>query len=284
MAKRTQIKSTAQTAFFSDMPIIPGSIFFLCVSSILVILSVVSPNLLSNARMAASDVFSPVLTLVRSPFDTASNMIGDATGLAALKAENVRLGDENTRLREWYQRALALQVENKALESLLNVKLAPELKYTTARVISDTSSAYAKSLIIAAGAEQGLAKGQPVLSSEGVLGQVVELGNNSARVLLLTDLNARIPVVIENSNVHAIVAGTNDKQASLTHLPEDTQFKKGNSLLTSGLGGVYPAGLPVGIVSDVRNNVVSVKPYADMNRIHFVRIITNAENPYLRIN
>ena len=284
MAKRTQIKSTAQTAFFSDMPIIPGSIFFLCVSSILVILSVVSPNLLSSARMGAVDTLSPVLSIIRSPFDTASNVIGDATGLAALKAENIRLNDENARLREWYQRALALQVENKALGSLLNVKLAPELKYTTARILSDTSSSYVKSLLISAGTAQGLAKSQPVLSGEGVLGQVVELGDNTARVLLLTDLNARIPVVVENSNVHAIVAGTNGKEAALTHLPEDTQFKEGHRLLTSGLGGVYPAGLPVGVVTKVSGENISVKPYADINRIHFVRIITNAENPNLQIN
>lgn len=284
MAKRTQIKTTAQTAFFSDMPIIPGSIFFLCVSSLLVILSVVSPNLLSSARMSAADTFSPVLSVIRSPFDTASDMIGDATGLAALKAENMRLNEENTRLREWYQRALALQVENKALGSLLNVKLAPELKFTTARILSDTSSSYVKSLLISAGTEEGLAKSQPVLSGEGVLGQIVELGDHTARVLLLTDLNARIPVVIENSNVHAIVAGTNGKEVTLTHLPEDTQFKEGHRLLTSGLGGVYPAGLPVGVVTKVDGTNISVKPYADTSRIHFVRIITNADNPNLQIN
>ncbi len=246
-------------------------------------LSVVNPNLLSSARMAASDAFSPLLMTIRSPFDTASSMIGDATGLAAMKAENIRLSEENERLREWYQRALALQVENQALESLLNVQLKPELKYKTARILSDTSSAYAKSLMIAAGETEGLAKGQPVLSGEGVLGRIVELGDHSARVLLLTDLNARIPVVIEHSNVHAIVAGTNGKEAFLTHLPEDTQFKVGDRLLTSGFGGGYPAGLPVGVVSKVDGTNISVEPYADTSRIHFVRVITNAENPNLHI-
>ncbi len=284
MAKRTQIKTTAQTAFFNEMPIIPGAVFFLCVSSILIILSVVKPDLLSGARMAANDALSPVLMMVRSPFDTATDVIGDATGFAALKAENGRLADENVRLREWYQRALALQVENQALESLLNVRLEPELKFITARILSDTSSAYAKSMIIAAGSDQGLAKGQPVLSGDGVLGRIVELGENSARVLLLTDLNARIPVVVENSNVHAIVAGKNEAEAVLTHLPEDTQFNNGDRLITSGLGGIYPAGLPVGVVSKAGGGINYVRPYADTSRIHFVRVITNADNPYLQIN
>ncbi|MCB9964329.1 MAG: rod shape-determining protein MreC [Rhodospirillales bacterium] len=281
MIKRTQIKSVARTALVGDMSFIPGAVFFLCVSSVLVILSAVNPSLLSSARVAAQDTLAPVLMAVRSPFDAVADMIGDATGLAALRAENERLVDENTRLREWYQQALALQVENKALQSLLRIKLAPELEFKTARLLSDMSSAYAKSAIISAGSDDGLKEGFPVLSGEGVLGRIVELGHHSARVLMLTDLNARIPVVMEGSNTHAIVAGTNDTQPILTHMPADTRFQIGDRLLTSGLGGVYPAGLPVGVVSSVKGTEVRVTPYTDVAHIQFVRVITNVENPHL---
>jgi rod shape-determining protein MreC len=211
-------------------------------------------------------------------------MIGNATGLAEMKAENARLLGENERLREWYQRALALQVENKALQSLLNVKISPELEFETARIMSDHSNSYVRSILVAAGENDGLQEGQPVLSGEGVLGRIVELGQNTARVLLLTDLNARIPVVIEGSNTHAVLSGTNDDLPVLTHTSEDTQFKIGDRLMTSGMGGIYPAGLPVGVVAKVEGSDVYVKPYGTTDRTHFVRIITNAENPNLRLN
>lgn len=282
--RKKKLQANARAIFMNDLPVIPGSAFFLVLSSFLILVSLIQPQLFAGLRNDAADRLAPVLTSIREPFIAVSDVFGNATGLAALQAENARLMAENERLREWYQKALALEVENQSLHSLLNVRAEPEWNMVTVRILSDTANAYAKTILIAAGTDQNIRSGQPVLSGAGVLGRVIEVGDHTARVLLLTDLNARIPVVVEGSNTHAILAGSNDNLPILTHLAPDTLFRKGQKLLTSGLGGMYPAGLPVGVVYDVINGQPFVMPYSDIDDVHHVRVITRTKIPDLRIN
>lgn len=234
-----------------------------------------------NIRLMITDGFAPVLAALNAPIHQAASYVQAVTGLAELQEENLRLQQENIRLREWYQTALLLQEQNDHLKKILNVDLPPVHKHITAQVIADSGNAYVRSLMVMAGRAHGVDNGQAALTGEGVIGRVVDVGEKSSRILLLTDINARIPVIIAGKNDRAVLAGHNDDHPRLTYLPQNSDVEAGDRVVTSGHGGLFPYGLPVGEVMEMADGTFAVRPYADMERISFVRIIDPDNNPRL---
>ena len=231
--------------------------------------------------MSAADTMAPVLNVVSAPMQRAAVFVRDVSGLAAIQAENARLAEENIKLREWYQAALLLEAENKSLRELMNVKIEPQHTYITARVLSDSNSHFAKSLLVSAGTLDGVKKGQAVVAGDGLIGRVVEAGEKTSRVLLITDINSRVPVLIQDSRQHAIFAGQNAKTGQLVHMPEESKVKQGVRVVTSGVGGIFPMGLPVGVVTETGEQTI-IEPFADFNRLMHVRIVNLPDDPNLR--
>ena len=254
-----------------------SSIFFLAAALFLFMFSSLSAGNLGALRVYTTDFFAPVLSVFTAPVQDAVNTVESVTGLADIKAEIEALKGENMKLRRWYQQAMILQAENNELQKLLNVKTEAGLHYVTARVIADSGNAYLKSLLLKAGSGDGIAKGQAVLGGEGLVGRIVETGNSSARVLLLTDVNSRVPVVVEGSNARAILAGNNEGAPTLEHLPLDIELKAGMKVLTSGHGGVLPYGLPVGEIVMGEDDVASVRVYESADRLTHVRVLDNGQ-------
>lgn len=248
----------------------------------LLLLSTVRPAWVSGARAGAVDIFSPVLNVLTLPLQSAALFVRDVSGLAALQAENARLTEENLRLRDWYQTALLLEAENKSLRELLNVKLEPQNSFISARILSDAGKTFVKSMLISAGSADGVEKGQAVLSGQGVIGRVIEVGQNTSRVLLITDINSRLPVLLDDSRLHAIMAGNNDARGHLVHLPPDSRINEGARVITSGHGGLFPFGLPVGVVQRSPEGEFYVQPFADFNRMVHVRVVDQPSDPHLR--
>lgn len=255
--------------------------FLLIVASGLLLVSTFSPSSLSGLRMGAVDAAAPVLNIVSAPVQRAAVFVRDVSGLAAIQAENARLTEENLKLREWYQAALLLEAENKSLRELMNVKIEPQHTYITARVLSDSNSHFAKSLLVSAGTHDGVQKGQAVVAGDGLVGRVVEAGEKTSRVLLITDINSRVPVLIQDSRQHAIFAGQNEKTGQLVHMSEQSKVKQGVRVVTSGIGGIFPVGLPVGVVSETGEST-TIEPFADFNRLMHVRIVNLPDDPNLR--
>ena len=281
MKSRIKQRSVSYSASLSVLNGRSGSMIFITLAVLFLFMTFVRPNILSGARMNVVDVFSPVLSAVSRPFQDMAAAVSSISGRAALKAENVKLKTENARLREWYQTALMLQAENQSLQKLLNLKVSSEHQYTTARVISDGGNAFVKTLLVASGQKEGIQKDQAVLAGEGMIGRIIEAGQNASRILLVTDINSRIPVIIQGTNQKAILAGSNGAYPSLQHLPKDTGLLEGARIVTSGDGGIFPYGLPVGVVMLGGTGNVFVKPYADMERITYVRVVDTVSNPNL---
>ena len=240
-----------------------------------------NPQSMTGLRTGVADIFAPVLSIVSKPVQEAAVFVRNISGLAELQAENMRLEKENMRLREWYQTAMVMEAENKSLRELLNVKLDPQNTYITARILADPGHSFVKSLLVSAGAQDGVRKGQAVVSGDGVVGRVLEAGNSTARVLLVTDINSRVPVLVENSRQHAILAGQNDPRPVLEHLPPDTEIEEGARIITSGYGGIFPQGLPVGRVVYDAGNKPQVELFADFDRMIHVRVVNRPEDPNL---
>jgi rod shape-determining protein MreC len=259
-----------------------SSLFFILLALGLLFLSAVNPGLMSGARSSAADALAPALDMVTQPFRKAILVMQDVSGLAELQAENARLSQENARLREWYQAALLLEAENKSLQALLNVKIEPQHSYVTARILADSGNRFVKSLLTQAGREDGVEKGQAVLSGDGLIGRIIEAGQKTSRILLLTDINSRVPVLVENTSQHAILAGDNGPYAKLVLVSTDSEITEGSRIVTSGHGGLFPQGLPVGLAVKTPEGEIAVRPYADFNRIIHVRIIDRPDDPNLR--
>ncbi len=266
---RTAIRISSGHFFTGKMSLV----VFVAASVLMTSLNIASPGTMQNIRLSIMDAFSPFISAINYPFQKTVSGIEVISGLANLRAENTRLKTENDRLKEWYHSALLLQAENKSLRKILDVTPDPVKAFITTRVIGDGGSAFVRSFLIEAGADQGIEKGQPVMAGEGLIGRVIESGTRSARVLLITDVNSHIPVVIEGTNMRAVLAGTNDKTLSLQHLPLDTNLSEGARIVTSGIGGLFPPGLPVGVVGARDGQYYTVKPFAQSDRVSFVRII-----------
>ena len=145
--------------------------------------------------------------------------------------------------------------------------------FVTARVIADTGGAFSQSVIVNAGARDGVQKGQAAVTADGLVGRVIDVGSRSARVLLLTDINAKIPVLVDPTRTRAIMAGANQAKPRLTWLPPGAVVSVGDNVVTSGHAGVFPPGLRVGQVSAVGEGGLIIQPYADLSRLEYVRIL-----------
>jgi rod shape-determining protein MreC len=173
----------------------------------------------------------------------------------------------------WQLVARELEAENKALRELVHAVPMGQSSYISSRIISDSSGPYSRSALISAGTNEGVRADQPVVSNAGLVGRVVDAGNRNARVLLLTDVSSRIPVVAEDSRERSILAGNNTNLPNLLYLPDNSNLQVGERIITSSDGGAFPAGIPVGVVESISGNEVKIRPLVDWFRLEYVSVI-----------
>ncbi len=230
-------------------------------------------SMISGVRGYVVDAMSPILNFVSQPVQSVNRAIDNGREIVSVRQINEQLRAEVERLSVWHQRALRLEGENAALRQLLNVKDDLRLRFITGRVIADQGGAYARSVLVNAGRNDGVARGQAALTGEGLAGRVVSVGNKASRVLLVTDINSRIPVVVGPARDRAVLAGDNSTRPVLEYLAPGTSINPGDQVMTSGFGGVLPAGLVVGVVVSSDSGGVRVRPYIDWGHMEFLRLV-----------
>src|SRR6201995_658886 len=229
--------------------------------------------LVENARVLALDLASPVLEAIARPVAAANRAIADLKEFASLREENARLREENSRLLAWQTAARRLENENDRLRELSQFREGPEASFITARIVGDSVSAYVRGALLMVGRKVGVSPGQAVVTGEGLAGRVAEVGDNSARVLFVTDVNSRLPVQVERTRERAILAGDNSALMRLTLAQTLQGVQRGDRIVTSGHGGSFPVGIPVGEVVQTESGSVKVRPFADFSRLEFVRVV-----------
>lgn len=260
----TPVKGTAQRFAYAGLVI---------VSFILLLAGKADVYVMDRFRAVVTDMAAPVLSALSRPTEVAAELSQDIDAIFSLQEENRQLRGERDQLLHWQMIARKLDSENKQLKKLLEFTPVPEEGFTTARVIGDAGGAFVHSLILNAGSREGVKKGQAVITGEGLAGRIVSSGNRSSRVLLITDLNSRIPVLVESTRTRAILAGDNRDLLNLTHLPPGAVVSPGDRIVTSGHGGAFPAGIPVGIAVSAGEGKVRVRPFVTRERIEYIRII-----------
>jgi rod shape-determining protein MreC len=243
------------------------------VSGVLIVLGKADILAIDLARDTVGDMMAPVLRAVVAPLGAAGAAVGKVENLFAIYQQNDILRQENRRLLQWQEVAQRLIAENKALRDL--DKLVPDQAQSelSARVIADAGGAFMRNVLVDAGARDGVARGQAALTGEGLVGRVADVGQRTARILLLTDLNSHVPVMLEATSERAILAGDNSSRPRLSILDSKAKIAPGDRIVTSGSGGVFPPGLPVGTVGSVDGGIIRVDPAADLSRLDLVRLV-----------
>ncbi len=239
----------------------------------IMILSRAEPRLVDNLRGAVGDAATPILEFLSHPAASFASLVEQVDAALDVHAENARLEAQNAQLLKWQAVAAQISRENEELRQFLHVVPDPNASFTTARVISDSGGPFVRTVLINAGKKNNVRKGQAAITNEGLTGRVVSAGQHSARILLLTDLNSRIPVVVESSRERAVLAGDNTPNPRLEFLAVDARVHVGNRIVTSGQGGIFPPGLPVGIVSSVSEERALVQPYVNWDRLEYVTVL-----------
>lgn len=246
---------------------------FLLAAFVLVTIERSNPEFAGRARGAASDLVAPVLSLLSEPSAAMARAIDSVRELSNVHDENVRLRDEVGRLLQWQTVARRLDAENQELRALMNLAPDPKVKFVSARVVGGTGGAFVRSVLIAAGSRDGVRKNQPAITGDGLIGRVMEVGARSARVLLLTDINSRVPIYVERTRARAVLEGDNSDQMLLNYLPTGTDIVVGDRIVTSGQGGIFPPGLPVGVVTASNAGTVRVQPLVDWETMEYLRLV-----------
>jgi rod shape-determining protein MreC len=224
-------------------------------------------------RGVMADALSPVVSTIAAPIQTVKGGVAAVNGLFNLHTQNRALLVENEQLKRWQKLAAQLEAENQSLRALLHVLPSAETTFLSARVLGNTSGGFSHSVFINGGARTGIASDMAVMNNEGLLGRVVESGDKTARVLLITDLNSRISVIGEKSRERALAVGRNGPLLELQYVPEDSKLKVGEKLFTSGDAALMPAGIPVGVIQSLENGKIRVAPMVDWSRLDFVSLV-----------
>ena len=231
---------------------------------------------LSKIRRALSVVVYPLEIGVASPFRGWAWLRRSVTTRDTLRAENARLRaqlfDERFRL----QRYAALEAENAELRGLRTSTAGVEAHPLVADIMDVDVDAFRERVLVDKGAADGVRVGQAVLDAHGVYGQVESVGEHTADVLMLSDATSAIPVMVNRTGLRTIAVGTGDLgQLKLPYLPTTADVVKGDLLVTSGLGGTYPEGYPVGTVVGVK--IDTVRSLADVEARTAARLDSSRE-------
>jgi rod shape-determining protein MreC len=226
-----------------------------------------------DLRMSSNDFLAPVIDFVSAPIRGVETMAEGIRTVASLRAENVRLQAENDLLQRWRRRAEILESENQQLRSVTGTVSDENRSLITARAVTAPGGSFAHTILIAIGDESGIAAGDPVITSNGLVGIVYEVGRAYARVLMISDINARIPVMLASSSWPGLTIGRNGEYLELAFLPAEARPEVGELVLTSGHGGILPAGLAVGRVDWVDGEDIRVRPAVEFRNLGYVSVL-----------
>ncbi|MFW5679144.1 MAG: rod shape-determining protein MreC [Pseudomonadota bacterium] len=230
--------------------------------------------LADRTTQQARDVLTPVAALVAEPTRALRNVVGWLGDQFALAEENRRLRAEVEELLRWQGEATRLQVENAALRDVLHAqRRRPVPIASTARVVAESRSPFVHTRLLDAGRRDGVREGMAAVGLGGLAGRVVDVGNASSRLLLLTDFNSKVPVLVLPSRDPALMVGDNGPRPRLEFLPLTPSVSVGDRVITSGTGGVLPMGLTVGYVAAITDEGVRVQPALDWRDLEHVRLV-----------
>ena len=254
------------------------SLFALVLFSIILIyVETIEAKPLDYVRSFVKDTIYRGSIVVSFPSKSFKIVASAVKGHINIFNENIKLKEENAQLKEQIYDPGFLIFENKQLRKLIDEQITSSTNLVSARVMIDKQSPYLNSFVINSGSNKKIKNGMAVLNGKNFVGRIVDVNFFSSRVLLVTDLNSKISVLVEPSGYHAILSGHGTNKPTLEYLPENHKVQSGNKVYTSGKEGIFAPGIPIGEVR-MSNEKNFVSLFSDISQITFVNISLGDKN------
>jgi rod shape-determining protein MreC len=228
-------------------------------------------------RTALVDAVVPSFDWALVPVTRVVGMVEDFQSYTRIYEQNQELRRELQQMKAWKEAALQLEQKNARLMDLNQVRMDPSLTHVTGVVLADAGGPFRQSVLLNVGARDGIRDGWATMDGLGLVGRISGVGNRTSRVILLNDSNSRIPVTVQPSGQKALLSGDNSPAPPLDFLENPDLVRPGDQVLTSGDGGVFPAGLLVGTVAQGTDRRLRVRLAADYGRLEFLRVLRSHE-------
>lgn len=225
------------------------------------------------ARGGFETAAAPVGGVLAAPVRWAGGVRDYIGGYFFAIGENRRLRAENAELREWRDQAIALKNVNSRYEAMLGLRVEPAVAMATGRVISDARGPFNRAKLLDVGSAQGVRIGNPVVSEHGLVGRITGVTSRVSRMVLLTDVASRTPVMIERTDARAMLTGDGGDSPRLEFIRGTGAVQAGDRILSSGDGGGLPRGLPIGVAAKGVDGAWRVKLFSDHGAVDYVRVL-----------
>ena len=247
-------------------------VFLFLLAFILMLLNKTDNIIIDKTSGIATDIAATVIDVLVLPARFIADGYDFIKNVGGIYSDNRRLRSENQRLNIIYNRYKSLEVENKILSSLLNYVTPPKINFISAKVVAEEGDAFAHSMIAYTG-DAIIKKGQVALSDKGVIGRIDKFGNRYAKIILITDINSKIPVMVEDSRIRGILSGDNTHNPKMIFTPLNADINIGDRIVTSGVAGIFPAGLPIGKVIRADKKQIAIKPFSNLEQLEYIKLV-----------
>ncbi|AZL15098.1 rod shape-determining protein MreC [Rickettsiales endosymbiont of Stachyamoeba lipophora] len=226
-------------------------------------------------KKCVTDKLATPVGIINNSFSTVYDSFGFIKDLSKLNKENKYLREQKHKLEYYYLLTKHLDQENKDLQKLLNAVADKKFKFKTVRAAYLVDNSFNKILYLNGGEEDGIKKNQIVLHNNGLVGRIIEVGSNFAKVLLVTDFNSRIPVITEKSRERGVAVGERFETLNLEYIPEDNSIEEGELVFTSAEIDNFPSGILIGAISKKNGSDIQIKPAINSRNLNFVIVLVN---------
>lgn len=233
----------------------------------------------SIAKSGFGEISGPLLRIIGKPAEFTRYIFNNYVGLIRINKENVALRNKLDGLQLENQKIPELEKENKRLKTILNLTEQQPKKMIAARVVGEDIKNWFKCIILDKGKSNGIAVKMPVITPRGLVGQVVETDRWVTKVMVINDTNSSVDIYVEGRNTRGILEGTGQMLLRLKYIRKNDEIEIGDKLITSGKDGIYPKGLPTGIVTTVNRSKpgifsdIEVMPFNNFNRLEEVLVL-----------
>lgn len=261
-----------QTDYFAPLRRLITALLLLGLFGLFVLWRIDGPRV-EKFRVLVIDTFVPSFEWMLRPMTSVVKLVQDYQSYEKLLEQNKELRRELQQMKSWKEAALQLEQENARLLDLSQLRLDSKLTHVSGIVMADSGSPFRQSVLLNIGSRDGIQDGWAAMDGLGLVGRISGVGSSTSRVLLLTDNASQIPVILQPSGQDAIVMGDNSFAPPVEFIENADLVRPGDRIITSGEGGVLPAGLLVGTLAMDPNGRLRTRLAADYERLEFLKVL-----------
>ena len=249
-------------------------VLFIVFSFILIFVGKPDNVILSRTSGIVADFMSPFIKIISYPIYIVGTFINDVKNFRYVDERNKELKTEVSKLKEQLNYFKQIEVENQQLRKLNNFTTNGVNFLLSTRVLGASGSGFTHSFLVDAGAKDGVKKYQGVIVDGYLVGQINSVGHNYSRMILVSDASSKIPVQVERTKTRAFLVGDNTDYPQLVHFENQEPVQIGDVVVTSGMGGNLPSGLPIGIIGSIsEDDGIIVQPFVNKSNIDYIKVI-----------